>query len=129
MTRIAATVIDCTYGHTADAIDIRIDRAEGGLWTNVASAQTGINGRVEEWNCDPFSQGLYRISLDSDSYFAGLGLIGAFPEIQAIFRVRQEFARCHIQVALSPYSYSTHFEAVASYGDPGRVSPPDRLPA
>ncbi len=84
---------------------------------------------MEEWNCDPFSQGLYRISFNSDSYFAGLGLIGAFAEIQAIFRVRQEFGRCHIQVALSPYSCSTAFEVVATYGDPGRVSPPDRLPA
>jgi 5-hydroxyisourate hydrolase len=129
VTRIAATVIDCTYGHAAEAIDIRIDRAEGSHWINAANAHTGSNRRVEDWNCGPFSQGLYRIVLDSDSYFAGLGLIGAFPEIQAIFRVRREFGRCHIQVALSPYAYSTHFEAVATYDDPGRVTPPDRLPA
>lgn len=115
VTRIAATVIDCTYGHAAESIDIRIDRMTGSLWTNVARARTSHSGRVEDWDCGSFSIGLYRIVLDADSYFAGLGLSSAFPEIQATFRIRREFGQCHVQVALSPYSYSTHFEAVASY--------------
>ena len=108
MALIAAEVIDGTYGQVVDAIAARLDRAEASKWITVATARTGDDGRIDDWSCMSFDQGLYRLTLSSASYFASLGVNTAFPEIQVTFRAMSDDIRCHVKVVLSPYSYAAY---------------------
>lgn len=121
MALIAAEVLDGTYGQLADAVPARLDRADACEWVPVASACTGGDGRVDDWSCAPFSHGLYRLTLGSASYFAGLGVSTAFPEIQVTFRALDDQSRCHVKVVLSPYSYSAHISVTPGASFLGRA--------
>src|SRR5262245_26378345 len=107
--RIAAQVLDGTYGRCAVGVRAFLERADGDGWTTVAVSETNDNGCIEDWDGWPPERGLYRIVFDSNSYFAGLGAATAYPEVAVIFRMHQESARCQVQITISPYSYSTNF--------------------
>lgn len=109
--KIAAQVLDGMFGKAADGIRVCLERADGNAWSRLATAQTDADGRIEEWDGWKLGSGLYRITFDSDSYFAGLGASTAYPEVLVVFRMQQESDVCQVLVTLSPYSYSTHFGA------------------
>jgi 5-hydroxyisourate hydrolase len=109
MSRFAAEIQDAAYGRPADDIEICLDRADGRGWIAMKRARTGWAGHVDDWDHATLERGLYRIVLDTSSYFADLGLSAAYPEIQVFFRIQNGFELCRILVVLSPYSHSTHF--------------------
>jgi 5-hydroxyisourate hydrolase len=106
--RIATRVIDTTYGRSAAGVRARLERACRDGWTTLADAETDTDGCIEEWNGSHRERGLYSVVFDSDRYFAGLGEGTAYPEVAVTFRTRSESGGCQLQVALSPYSYSTY---------------------
>jgi 5-hydroxyisourate hydrolase len=107
--RIVAQVLDGTYGKPAVGVRARLARASGDDWTTVAEAETSSDGRIEDWDSLHLERGLYRIVFDSDSYFSGLGVTTAYPEVSVIFRTEDQYAAFQVQVILAPYSYSTYF--------------------
>jgi 5-hydroxyisourate hydrolase len=107
--RIVAQVLDGTYGKPAVGVRARLARASGDDWTTVAEAETSGDGRIEDWDSLHLERGLYRIVFDSDSYFSGLGVTTAYPEVSVIFRTEDQYAAFQVQVILAPYSYSTYF--------------------
>lgn len=107
--KIATQVLDSTYGKPAVGVRARLSRGTGDGWTAVAETDTDIDGRIEDWDSWRLERGLYRIVFDSDSYFADLGGIAAYPEVVLIFRVQDESNVLQVQVTLAPYSYSTYF--------------------
>jgi 5-hydroxyisourate hydrolase len=107
--RITARAVDCVYGRSATDVPARLEKAENGDWLTLAEAKTDSDGCITKWGEDKLEPGLYRIVFDSDRYFVSLGLSAIYPEIIAIFRVRNEIDSHQIQVLLSPYSYSTYF--------------------
>ena len=106
--RIVAQVLDGTYGKSAVGVRACLARANGTGWTTVAEAETNREGCIEDWDSWRLERGLYRIVFDSDSYFAGLGATGAYPEVVVIFRMQDESIAFQVQVTLAPYSYSTY---------------------
>jgi 5-hydroxyisourate hydrolase len=106
---IVTQVLDSMYGQAAIGVHARLSRAVGDAWTEVAEADTNIDGRIEHWDSWRLERGVYRIVFDSDSYFAGLGATAAYPEVVVIFRVQDELHGLQVQVRLAPYSYSTFF--------------------
>jgi 5-hydroxyisourate hydrolase len=107
--KIVTQVLDSTYGKSAVGVPARLARAEDGGWRAVAEAETNTDGCVDAWYSSQLERGLYRIVFDSDSYFAGLGGIAAYPEVVVIFRILDESHTFQVQVTLAPYSYSTYF--------------------
>lgn len=107
--RISARVLDGTYGKCAVGVRAYLACANGDGWTSVAVSETNGNGCIEDWDGWHLERGLYRIVFDSDSYFAGLGAVTAYPEVAVIFRMQEESARYQVQITISPYSYSTYF--------------------
>jgi 5-hydroxyisourate hydrolase len=118
---ISVQVLDGTYGQLATGIRARLECSAGDGWKAVVEAQTSSAGRIEELARSPFKRGLYRIVLDSDSYFAGLGNDTAYPEVVVVFRMRDEFDGCEVKVTLSPHSYSAYFGVMD--GQPLNVAP------
>lgn len=113
---IALHVLDSTYGQAAADVPSRLERACTDGWALVGAAETGSAGRIADLCQQPTDRGLYRLAIDSGSYFASLGVISAYPEVVIIFRVQEEPGACQITVSLSPYSFSAHFAAMAHSG-------------
>ncbi len=110
--RIIAQVLDGTYGKPAIGVRASLARADGNGWTTVAEAETNGDGCIEDWDRWHLERGLYRIVFDSDSYFAGLGVTTAYPEVTVIFRMQNGFVAFQVQVTLSAHSYSTYFGTI-----------------
>ncbi len=115
--RVAAQVLDGTYGKPAVGVRACLARANGEAWGIVAEAETNRMGCIEEWDKWQLERGLYRIVFDSDNYFAGLGTATAYPEVAVVFRM-QDAAAFQVKLTLSPYSYSTYFGTID--GQPGQ---------
>lgn len=109
--RIAAQVLDGTYGQTAAGIRAHLQCADDAGWTTIANAVTDHEGRLGDWKYRSFDQGVYRIVLDSDSYFASLGVSSPYPEVIIMFRMLNQADSWQLRVTICPYSYSTYFGA------------------
>jgi len=107
--RIFTQVLDGMYGKPAAGVGATLARAYANSWTTVAEAETSLDGRIDDWDIGRLERGLYRMVLDSDSYYAGLGTTIAYPEVAVIFRVEYAARAFQIQVTLAPYSYSAFF--------------------
>ena len=112
MDRITAEALDGTYGRAADAMRMRLEYAGDADWMTVARGKAGGDGRIDSWDVPMSGRGLYRVVLDSDGYYAGLGLSPSYPEVSVTVRVT-EGQRCHVQVVLSPNAYSVHIRVTA----------------
>lgn len=110
--RIAAQMLDSTYGQSAVGVQAHLQHASGTGWTTVADAITDSEGRIEDWHGWRQERGLYRLVFDSDNYFASLGANTAYPEVIIMFRMVNEADNCQVQVTICPYSYSTYFGSI-----------------
>jgi 5-hydroxyisourate hydrolase len=110
--RIFSQVLDGTYGKSAVGVRARLARAADDGWAPVADAETNNDGRIENWDSWYLEPGVYRIVFDSDSYFAGLGAVAAYPEVVVTFRTQNDGNVFQVQVTLAPYSYSTYFGTI-----------------
>lgn len=113
--RILVQVLDGTYGKPAVGVRADLARANDGGWIVVAKAETNRDGCVKDWDKRYLDRGLYRIVFDSDSYFAGLGAISAYPEVAVSFRILEEALAFQLQLTLAPYSYQTYFGTVEDH--------------
>jgi 5-hydroxyisourate hydrolase len=111
---ISVQVLDGTYGHCAAGVRARLEHSSGNGWSTVAETETSSDGRVADRARWRLGRGLYRIVLDSDGYFAGLGVGTAYPEVVVVFRMRDESDSCQVKVTLSPHSYSAYLGAMDS---------------
>ena len=73
-------------------------------WTDIGSAMTGENGRVESFGEDvAVEEGVYKLTFDmSDDEKA------FYPEINVVFSVEDPEEHYHVPVIVSPYGYSTY---------------------
>lgn len=109
---ISVQVLDGTYGQSAAGVRARLERSSGSGWIAVVDAETSSAGQIEDSASWCLERGLYRIVLDSDSYFAGLGAATAYPEVVVVFRMWDESDSCQVKVTLSPHSYSAYLGAM-----------------
>jgi 5-hydroxyisourate hydrolase len=118
--KIVAHVLDSTYGQSIAGLHAYLERASGDGWVRLCDTETNSEGCIEDWDDGQLERGLYRIVFDNERYFAALGAITVYPEVVIIFRMPSESRTCLVQVALSPYSYSTYFgvtEAIRKAGE------------
>ena len=45
---------------------------------------------------------------DTDTYFNGRKIVGLYPQVAVVFRVRDVKEHYHIPLLLSPFGYSTY---------------------
>lgn len=53
------------------------------------------------------STGLYRLVFDVQQHFVAMGISAGYPEITAVFHVRNGADAPRVQMSVAPYSYST----------------------
>ena len=73
-------------------------------WTDIGSAMTEENGRVESFGEDiTVEEGVYKLTFDMSETGETF-----FPEIDVIFNVEDPEEHYHVPVIVSPYGYSTY---------------------
>lgn len=107
---VSARALDGVHGRSAAGIRARLDRLGDHGWEPVAHGETDADGAITTWLALPSVRGTHRIVFDSGRYFAGLGVVAAYPEIAVAFRIDDTGSSCRIQLVLGPSSYSMHFE-------------------
>ena len=73
-------------------------------WTDIGSAMTEENGRVESFGEDiAVEEGVYKLTFDMSETGETF-----FPEIDVVFNVEDPEEHYHVPVIVSPYGYSTY---------------------
>ena len=103
-------VLDTSSGNPAAGVGLKLEFwHDGDHWHEMGSAETDADGRcgtlLEEGA--EFGPGLYRLTFDAGSYFAGRGQESFYTLIPVVFRVTEPQPHQHVPLLLSPFSYST----------------------
>lgn len=109
MKSISTHVLDVARGRPAAALPVTIEKKEGASFTRLNSGKTDADGRVKDLvPSGELTEGTYRITFDTESYFSSIGVEGFYPEAAVVFVVRDANAHYHVPLLLSPYGYSTY---------------------
>lgn len=107
---LSTHVLDTAAGQPAAGVEVRLDRRDpGGGWTELASGQTGPDGRLSGLLPDGQpTAGVHRLTFGSGGYFARRGVATLYPEVSITFEVSDAGRHYHLPVLLSPFGYSTY---------------------
>lgn len=111
---ISIEVIDSATGRSATGTNFRLWRRST-QWDELATGQVGgteifpvppampgsVPGR-------PLERGMYRLQLELDTYFAGLGVTPFQSQVEVAFRVFHSGQRIRFVMMITPSSCDTH---------------------
>ncbi|NWW78207.1 TTHY protein, partial [Climacteris rufus] len=103
-------VVDAVRGSPAPNVPVKLYKeAADGSWELLNSKQTNEKGGLPELTTkEKFVTGLYKLELDTTSYWKSLGLNPFHHHADVVFTANDTgFRHYKIVVVLSPYSYST----------------------
>ena len=111
MSGISTHVLDTSKG--TPGIDVRVvleREAAPGKWDKLPEGRTDADGRVK--NLLPAERGLemaaYRLTFETEPYFAKSGVSTFFPSVTVVFRVMDAGRHHHVPLLVSPFGYSTY---------------------
>jgi 5-hydroxyisourate hydrolase len=107
---ITTHVLDTSRGRPASRVAVCLERrTEAGGFAHLADGTTDEDGRVTDL-LDPgaMTAGVYRISFDTDGYYARVGGRCFYPSVSITFRVEAEDEHYHVPLLLNPFGYSTY---------------------
>jgi 5-hydroxyisourate hydrolase len=111
MSAITTHVLDTAHGRPAAGVPITLDRmVEDGGWQLVGTGNTDPDGRLRSLIPDagPAPPGVYRLTFDTNTYFAAHGIKSFYPYVTVTFEVMQGDSHYHVPLLLSPFGYSTY---------------------
>jgi 5-hydroxyisourate hydrolase len=100
-------VLDTARGCPAAGVPVALDKEQGGTFVRVGQGTTDADGRVRDLTTE-LSLGTYRITFDTQAYWAKHGVEGFYPEVSVLFTVKEGRAHYHVPLLLSPWGYSTY---------------------
>jgi 5-hydroxyisourate hydrolase len=110
MSQITTHVLDVALGKPAAGVPVilEIEKA-GGEWKEISRGATDGDGRLRHLlPPDSLEEGTYRLTFDTDTYFNSRKIVGLYPQVAVVFRVRDAKEHYHIPLLLSPFGYSTY---------------------
>ena len=105
---ITSHVLDAATGTPAAGVPVTLAHLSGDAWVTIADAVTDADGRVSQFGPESVSAGRYRVTFDTQAYFASLGQTAFYPEVQVVFELAEVDAHYHVPLLLSPFAYSTY---------------------
>ncbi len=113
MSSLSTHVLDSATGRPAEGMAVTLsarveaDRHEGPLWRPVGVGRTNPDGRLTEWGPGLSGPGTYRLTFDTESWFAARDRECFYPEVSITFTVNDD-SHYHVPLLLAPYAYSTY---------------------
>jgi 5-hydroxyisourate hydrolase len=111
MSAITTHVLDTSRGRPAGGVPVVLEIQSGQRgWDFVGRGETDRDGRAKELvpPGHSLSEGIYRLTFDTESYFASQGVEGFYPEVFIVFAVRDAGQHYHVPLLLNAYGYSTY---------------------
>ena len=107
---ISTHVLDTARGVPASGVPVVLERVEADGIDEISRAATDGDGRVRELVSTGTMPGVgrYRLTFDTGSYFATLGVEAFYPSVAIVFEIRDVTQHYHVPLLLSPYGYSTY---------------------
>uniref|UniRef100_A0A8C8ZVR2 Transthyretin n=1 Tax=Prolemur simus TaxID=1328070 RepID=A0A8C8ZVR2_PROSS len=103
-------VLDAVRGSPAINVDVKVfKKAADETWEPFASGKTSETGELHGLTTvEKFVEGVYKVELDTKSYWKGLGISPFHEYAEVVFAANDSGLRHYtIAALLSPYSYST----------------------
>lgn len=111
MSAITTHILDVSRGRPASgvAVTLAIQLREDG-WELVGKGTTDADGRLKELLPREYvlTEGIYRLTFETNSYFASESIESFYPEVTIVFSVRDAAQHYHVPLLLSPFGYSTY---------------------
>ncbi|HLM57670.1 MAG TPA: hydroxyisourate hydrolase [Pyrinomonadaceae bacterium] len=111
MSAITTHVLDTARGRPAEGVPVALEKqTSGGGWQTLGRGKTDADGRLRDLLSQEqrLTQGVYRLTFDTATYFDSLGLAGFYPEVSVAFSVADASQHYHVPLLLSPFGYSTY---------------------
>ncbi|MEP7274409.1 MAG: hydroxyisourate hydrolase [Acidobacteriota bacterium] len=117
MSSITTHVLDVALGRPARAVPVTLEfrpvddaSPNGGQWRLVGSGLTDVDGRQRTLvpADTQLAAGTYRLTFDTDAYFAASSIQGFYPAVTVVFSVLDVSAHYHVPLLLSPFGYTTY---------------------
>ena len=105
---ITTHVLDLSRGRPAADVEVRLQRQEGGQWSEVDRGTTDNDGRTARLGPDSLEAGVYRLVFLTGSYFERANVEHFHPQVEISFVVDDPAAHHHVPLLLSPFGYSTY---------------------
>lgn len=105
MATISTHVLDTSLGRPAAGVAVRLEWRRAMGWLEVARGVTDEDGRVRALG--EVEAGVFRITFDTEPYFAALRRAAFFPSVDVVFRVTGA-PHYHVPLLISPFGYSTY---------------------
>jgi 5-hydroxyisourate hydrolase len=111
MSGISTHVLDTANGRPAIGVIILLEMvAADGASTVIRQTTTDDEGRVSRVLPEGFAflPGTYRLTFDTQSYFASRNVECFYPSVTVLFKAPRATEHYHIPLLLSPFGYSTY---------------------
>ncbi len=110
MSAITTHILDVSSGTPARGVPVILERQTSSDWEIVGKGATDDDGRLRDLlDAEAILQtGYYRLTFDTETYFAGQHIEGFYPQVTVAFTVRDAAQHYHVPLLLSPFGYSTY---------------------
>lgn len=110
MSQITTHVLDISAGHPAENVPVLLEvQASGLAWKQVGRGTTDKTGRCADLlTSEKLVEGAYRLTFDTQTYFASKKTKTFYPQVTVAFTVRDASQHYHVPLLLSPFGYSTY---------------------
>jgi 5-hydroxyisourate hydrolase len=110
MSAITTHVLDTSRGRPAAGVPITLEVKGTTGWHRLGQGLTDPDGRLRELlpAGHRLAVGVYRLTFDTETYFATSGVSGFYPMVQVVFALSRPDEHHHVPLLLSPFGYSTY---------------------
>ncbi len=111
MSGISTHVLDTSRGMPGVDVRVVIERAgPDGAWERLNEGRTDGDGRVKGLlpGGKQLELATYRLTFETEPYFAKSGVSTFFPSVSVVFRVMDAARHHHVPLLISPFGYSTY---------------------
>jgi len=111
MSAITTHVLDITSGCPARGLSVTLEQqTPAAIWQVIGKGVTDDDGRLRDLLTPGTSLmvGNYRLTFDTETYFAQQRIEGFYPQVVVAFTVRDAGFHYHVPPLLSPFGYTTY---------------------
>lgn len=110
MSAITTHILDVSAGVPARGVSVTLERETRTGWEIIGKGETDDDGRLRDLLATEFilQAGNYRLTFDTETYFAQKQSEGFYPQVTVAFSVRDASQHYHVPLLLSPFGYSTY---------------------